>query len=352
MNLREFSRAVGLSPTTVSRALGGYPEVSEATRALVRDAAREMGYRPDRRAASLATGRAMAIGHVLPRARGYEMVNPVFADFVAGAGEIYAERGYDMIVSFVGGDDELRAYRQMVSARSVDGVIVHGPRDDDPRPALLRAAGLPFVVHGRVPGVPEDYPYVDVANTRAFAHATAHLTGLGHRRIALVNGHEHLDFARRRREGWARALRNAGLEPDPALARAGAMSEQNGHAFAAELLARERPTAFVVSSLIMAVGVRRAVQAAGLTVGRDVSIVTHDDELGFLGNGGGDGAPLFTATRSSVRAAGRRCAEVLIARIGAPDALPVQEVWDAELVGGASSGPPPSPTGAPPGDMR
>ena len=101
MNLKELSRELGLSPTTVSRALNGYPEVSEATRRRVVEAAGRLNYRPNMRARSLATGRAMAIGHVIPLSSRHEMMNPIFADFIAGAGEIYARNGYDMLLSIV-----------------------------------------------------------------------------------------------------------------------------------------------------------------------------------------------------------------------------------------------------------
>ena len=83
MKLKELARILGLSQTTVSRALNGYPEVSEATRARVAEAARRHNYRPNVRARALATGRAMTIGHVLPVSTRHEMVNPVFADFIA-----------------------------------------------------------------------------------------------------------------------------------------------------------------------------------------------------------------------------------------------------------------------------
>ena len=67
MNLRELSQQLGLSQTTVSRALNGYPEVSEATRLKVVAAAQAHNYQPDARARSLATGQAKAIGHVIPQ---------------------------------------------------------------------------------------------------------------------------------------------------------------------------------------------------------------------------------------------------------------------------------------------
>lgn len=348
MTLKEFSRVLGLSPTTVSRALGGYPEVKEETRRKVRDAAVAHGYRPNRRAAALSTGRAMAIGHVIPTAFGHEMVNPIFSDFIAGAGEIYARDGYDMVLSVVSDGDEARAYRQMATAGNVDGLIVHGPRADDPRIALLKGAGLPFVVHGRAPVEPTDYSFVDIDNRRAFRRATDLLLDLGHRRIALLNGIETMDFARRRRDGYLEALTARGLPSLPAQMDSAEMTEHAGYSATRRMLAADvPPTAFVVSSHIMALGVRRAIQDRGLTMGRDVSVVIHDDMLSYLANGapagtGGTEGPVFTATRSSVRAAGRRCAEILMAHIGGHPPQVVQEVWECDLVLGASTGPGPA----------
>ena len=109
MNLKELARKLDLSPTTVSRALNGYPEVNEATRERVATAARRYNYKPNTRAIRLATGRAMAVGHVIPLATRHEIVNPVFADFIAGAGEVYSRMGYDMVLSIVPDDDEARA---------------------------------------------------------------------------------------------------------------------------------------------------------------------------------------------------------------------------------------------------
>ena len=103
MTLKELSDMLGLSPTTVSRALNGYPEVNETTRARVQAAASKHGYRPNSRAKGLATGKSMVIGHVIPSSSQHEMVNPIFGDFVAGAVKTYAEHGYDMM--FTNADD-------------------------------------------------------------------------------------------------------------------------------------------------------------------------------------------------------------------------------------------------------
>jgi LacI family transcriptional regulator len=343
MRLKDLSAELGLSPTTVSRALNGYPDVSEDTRLRVIEAARRHNYRPDARARGLAMGRARSIGHVIPTATRHEMVNPVFADFIAGAGETYARAGYDMVLSVVGDEDEARLYRDLAATRRVDGIIVHGPRASDPRVGLLRELGLPFVVHGRVSDETGPYSWLDVNNRRAFYRATEFLLDLGHRRIALVNGLEYMDFALRRRMGYLGALADRQIEADPALMSSEEMTEPYGYRAARRMLALDRPpTAFLTASLITALGVRRAVEERGLVLGRDVSVVTHDDELSYFSDP--DSVPVFTATRSSVREAGRLAAEMLLDLVEAPGEPPRHRLLEAVLTVGQSTGPAPDRT--------
>jgi LacI family transcriptional regulator len=340
MNLKELAQSLNLSQTTVSRALNGYPEVREETRARVLAAAKASNYAPNARARRLATGRAMTIGHVIPLSGRAEMVNPIFADFLVGAGDIYAREGYDLLLSMVAEGKTEAAYRQMKANGSVDGVMVQAPQIVEPRIALLQEIGMPFLVHGRT-GDAKGYSWLDVANIRAFRRATDFLLDLGHRRIALINGQENFDFAVRRRRGFTEALTERGLAPEPRLMRAAAMTESFGYRSACEMLdAPEPPTAFLVSSVIPAIGIRRAAGERGLRLGRDLSLICHDDELSYLDNDG-DG-PAFTATRSSIRAAGRRCAEILIEQINNPGMAPVQELWDTELTVGRTTGPCPT----------
>ncbi|WBL34333.1 substrate-binding domain-containing protein [Sinirhodobacter sp. HNIBRBA609] len=338
MNLKQLAGHLGLSPTTVSRALNGYPEVNEATRKRVAEAAQTHNYRPNTQAKRLATGRAMAIGHVIPISTQHEIVNPVFADFISGAGEVYSRSGYDMVLTIVPDDDEERAYRELRSKGNVDGIIVHGPKESDKRVALLNDIGLPYVVHGRCSGVEAPYSWVDVNNARAFQRATDFLLDLGHRRIALINGIDTMDFALRRLRGYADALAARDVPLDPQLIVSGEMTEAQGHDTARDMLRLpDPPTAFLTASLLSAMGARRGIEEAGLRMGRDISILTHDDELGYLRNGTDE--PIFTCTRSSVREAGRRCARMLLDQIAQGDASPRSELLEAVLVVGQSTGP-------------
>ena len=341
MNLKELAQHLGLSQTTVSRALNGYPEVSEATRRRVLEAAGAVGYRPNTRAKALATGRSMTIGHVLPRADRTEIVNPIFSDFISGAAEVYLSAGYSILLSIAAETGDAKAFREMVDHHAVDGLVLHAPRLNDPRIAILTEIGLPFVVHGRASGVEIPYSWVDVDNRRSFRRATAFLADLGHSRIALVNGREHMDYAHRRRTGYVEALGERGIPVDEGLMRSGEMTEEYGYEAARSLLARgDPPTAFLAASMITAIGIRRAAEEVGLKLGRDLSVITYDDDLSYFRNGGAE--TIFTALRSSVREAGLRAAERLIALIEQPGE-PTTLMLETDLVIGNSTGPAPSP---------
>ena len=340
MNLKELATLLGLSPTTVSRALNGYPEVNEATRVRVATAAVTHNYQPSTRAIRLATGRAMAVGHVIPIANRHEIVNPVFADFIAGAGETYSRNGYDLLLSVVPDADEEKTYRNLKLKGTVDGVIVHGPRLNDPRIALLHEIGMPFVVHGRATGTDLPYSWLDVNNRRAFRGVTDHLLDLGHRRIALINGLEFMDFAIRRRAGFVEALADCGIVADPELMSSDEMSESAGFRAAQRLLNLPNPpTAMLCSSMVSGMGARRAAEAVGRRIGQDLSIVIFDDDLSYMRNG--EDAPIFTAARSSVHEAGKLVADMLLDIIANPGTLPRHRLLEADLVIGQTSGPGP-----------
>ncbi|MCW1951443.1 MAG: substrate-binding domain-containing protein [Octadecabacter sp.] len=341
MNLKGLSEILGLSQTTVSRALNGYPEVSETTRKKILAVAAEHNYSPNARAKGLATGRSNAIGHVIPNATQHEMVNPIFGDFIAGAGEVYAANNYEMVLSIVADVDEEKVYRAFKTRGTVDGVILHGPKMNDTRIALLEEIGLPFVVHGRASGIDSDYSWLDVNNRSAFRRATDFLLDLGHRRIGLINGLETMDFAYRRRRGYEDALTARSMSLDTDLLRTDEMTEGFGYSSTTEMLNQPNPpTAFLVSSIISALGVRRALEERGLQMGRDVSVITFDDGLSYLANGAD--VPIFTATRSSVRDAGRALSEMLVAQINNPDAPLQKRLLEVELTVGRSTGPAPT----------
>jgi LacI family transcriptional regulator len=147
MKLREFAKQLGLSATTVSRALSGYPEVAESTRKRVMGEAVRLGYRPNENAVRLATGRAGAIGVVMGRNSEFH-----FAEFMRGMAERLGQDEVDILVSPIshdGSEDEIQICRRLATSRRVDAIIVSSPKPNDERIRLLHELGMPFLVHGR-----------------------------------------------------------------------------------------------------------------------------------------------------------------------------------------------------------
>lgn len=339
MNLKQLSELLGLSQTTVSRALNGYPEVNEATRERVLRAVKETGYRPNKAAQRLATGKAGSIGLVMPTAPGHQS-DVHFGEFLTGLGEEAVRHDFHFVIMPADPDDEVAALRRLAISGNVDALFVAYMRGHDPRLAMLKSLSMPFVVHGRSFGSEPDYPYLDIDNEGAFYDAARLLLQLGHTRFAMMNGPAHLDFAIRRRNGLIAALAERGLElPEDCTSHTVMTDEEGLIAMERFLQLPDRPTAILCSSTVLALGAIRAVNQAGLKLGEDISLIAHDDVLPLL-KPENFSVPL-TTTRSSLRAAGVRIAQRLIGTVKQAGPFPEQELWKTELIVRASTGPAP-----------
>ncbi|NNG02629.1 MAG: substrate-binding domain-containing protein [Inquilinus sp.] len=333
MDLKGLATQLNLSVTTVSRALNGFPEVKAATRERVIDAAREAGYVPNRLARSLQKGRTEAVGIVLPLPTGH-FHDPFFAELLVGLGQRLHEADHDLMVTAAPlGVEEVAAYRRLVEGGRVDAMIVGRTRRRDERIDYLLDRGFPFVAHGRC-DADRPYAHLDMDSEHGFREICARLIGLGHRRIALINGPPELNLSRLRAAGYRQALEAAGSRADPDLLACGDMTEQGGHDAATRLLATQRPTALVCANDAMAVGALRAAKHAGLSVPGDVSITGYDDlEIARFTQ------PALTTLRQPVRKAGDKLAEMLLSLLAGAPADSLREIWVPSLVERESDGP-------------
>jgi len=337
MRLKDLAEQLGLSQTTVSRALNGYPEVKEATRLRVAETAARLGYRPNANALRLATGRAGAIGIVL---RGSSEFGPHTSEFLSGVGGRLAEEEIDIIVTTVQSyQDEVAAYRRIAASQKVDAIILHSPTLNDERARLLLELGIPFVLHGRTDiGTP--VAWFDIDNSGAMERATSHLLDLGHRRIALLNGLKDRTFAVHREKGYRSALAARDVAYDPALQSNSVFSDEVAFRIAHDMLEQSpRPTAFLAGSMMTALGVFRAIRQAGLELGKDVSMIAHDDVFPYLN--ADNMFPTMSTTRSSINQAGVRIAELILQILGGKSMAEIHELWPVELVLRQSTGPAP-----------
>jgi LacI family transcriptional regulator len=339
MKLKDLAAELGLSQTTVSRALNGYPEVNEATRERVSEAASRLGYRANVSARRLATGRAGAIGVTLPLQRSLHF-GPHTSEFLSGISERMAQLEIDIVVTPLDADNEVPVFRRLAASKRVDAVVISAPTPDDDRIAALTELGLPFVLHGRAPDVNVPHAWLDIDNEGAFRRATSHLIDLGHTNIAMINGPLDQTFAIHRERGFRQAMVARGLTPDPQIIGGGRFTDENGFRLAQAFLERTpRPTAVLAGSMMTALGVFRAIRAAGLELGRDVSMIAHDDVFPYLN--ADNMVPSMSTTRSSIRAAGARIAELLLQLQEGKPAGSIHELWPVELVLRESTGPAP-----------
>jgi LacI family transcriptional regulator len=342
--LRELARHLGLSPATVSRALNGFPEVGEKTRARVIEASQKYNYKPNQSAKRLATGKSGMVGIVFNSHKERGM-DPHFVDFLAALSEALADSEIDLVVHISSPVDWLSHYRRYADSGLVDGMIISAPTPNDPRMALLKARGVSFVVHGRGEDNP-DYAYYDIDNTGAFRSATQLLADLGHKRIAFTNGPRNNGFAIQRKAAFLAVMGERGLAVPERYIEHDEMTEDNGYAQASRWLAEPaaaRPTAFICSSTLQALGVMRAASQAGLVVGRDVSIISHDDVLPHLRSE--NFAPPLSVTRAPIRDAGPALAAMIVARISGTPPEKLQKTDKVDLIVRASTGAAPNAGG-------
>jgi LacI family transcriptional regulator len=276
MSLKALAESLGLSKTTVSRALAGYEDVSAETRARVKAAADATGYRPNPTALRLTKGSTDTVAIVVPSVGGERRYEPLFVDLAASIGARLAEEGVDLtLTASRPGEDELAVYRRLVEGKRADAIVLVRTGLHDERVAYLAGRGFPFVCFGRT-DADAPYAFVDGDGHGAFRDATRHLIALGHRRFAFLGAPGGSFSTRDRRRGHLAALAEAGLAPGPAFE--GPSNEETGAALAREALAlTPRPTVLLCGTDRVAIGASLAVRAAGLVPGRDVSIVGHDN---------------------------------------------------------------------------
>lgn len=337
IDLKQLSARLGLSPTTVSRALNGYTDVSEATRARVMDAARELGYQPNLAARRLALGRADAVGIVYPVDTDF-MGNPLFLEMIAGVSDQLEEAGIDVLLAVARATAELRTYERLVRGRRVDGLIVAHTRVADERVEYLKRVGFPFVGYGRT-GNPDGFAWLDFDNEAGSVDAVRRLVALGHRRIAYVHAPLATNFAAQRHAGFLRGMAEAGVPVRPEYVVAGSLDRRGGYAAGRQLLAlAERPTAILVDNNLGGVGVMRALLQAGIATGREVSVIVNDgvppDTLLI-------GQAVAAVTQPTAYESGRTMARMLHTLIeGRPLEQP-QVLLQPVFVDGSTLGPPP-----------
>ncbi|NUR29979.1 MAG: substrate-binding domain-containing protein, partial [Catenulispora sp.] len=240
--------------------------------------------------------------------------------------------GSVLVLQVVGEDPEKEAesYRRLVRERRIDGAFLLDIRDDDQRPELLPRLGLPAVAVGPAGTDCGPVPVAGIRDGDGIVAAVEHLAGLGHRKIAFVEGAPAYRHSTSRLDAWRQAMRAHGLPAD--LHDAGHFTGEGGAAATRRLL-RRNPTAIIYASDLMAIAGMSVAREAGLEIPRDLSVTGFDDnpEAAHL-------HPPLTTVRQDPVAVGAVAAELLLALIDGRQVTPESQA--PRLIVRASTAPP------------
>lgn len=335
--IKQLAEQLNISIGTVSRALNGRPDVNEATRKRVLEAAAEFGYVPNQSGRSLRQGTTNAIGFMIESGGGIAgNSDNFFFGVFDGVQNVFGRHHLDLVVLPCSTDEDPTGYLQrMVTRRIVDAMIISATHRKDARIELLNQARLPFIALGRS-STQGPHPWLDLDFEGVANRSIDRLVAKGHRRIAVGAPSNDINLSFVYIDGYKAALKRHGIEFDPRLVLRVASSEQGGYQLAHDLLAMEdRPTAVVLVYELLALGLYRGLGEAGLVPGRDMAIIGFRESLvaKFL-------SPSLTCFRISLRDLGIALGESLLASMPPyADIYPqgiVHRVWPMELVPGES----------------
>jgi LacI family transcriptional regulator len=325
MNLEEIAKLSNVSRSTVSRVVNNDPNVKEQTRVRVLQVIRQVNYRPNAAARSLAAGRSHILGLVIPTGVSALFTDPYFPILIQGVSSACNVHDHSVMLWLAEPEYERHMIGQITGSGLVDGVIVASALMDDPLNKAIFESDLPAIMVGQHPIFP-NISYVDVDNRRGSQDIVTHLIRLGYRRIATITGPLNLIAGADRYEGYRAALKERGLTPAPEWAVEGDFTEAGGYG-AMQRLLPHRPEAVFAASDIMALGSLRAVHDAGLRVPDDVAVVGFDD-MPFAARTD----PPLTTVRQPIYRTGVLAAETLIDMVAHPGSVPRRIVLPTELV--------------------
>ncbi|SFB08209.1 transcriptional regulator, LacI family [Cohnella sp. OV330] len=300
---------VGMSPSTVSRALSGRGYCGPKTKEKILAVAKELDYAPDNAAKMLKTGRTNKIIFAVP-----DICNPFYFDMINGINQVLEAHGYLMILFYTKHSlqDELKAI-QNLREKVADGMIMVSFNFCDDNIGAINATNAPVVLTNayRSPQGADRFDFVYVDTYEGIRLATAHLLDQGIERIAYLGGSLSEQTGYQRFCGYREAMREAGVPLEDAFIAESDYTEKGGYRTArAWFQGPDRPQGIVAANDLMAIGVMKACEEAGLRIPADVTVVGMDN-LDIASRV----YPKLTSVAMRQEEIGRQTAEVLMGRL-------------------------------------
>lgn len=269
----------GVSGATVSRAFNSPELVTDIVREKVLNAARELGYHPNRIAGNFARGISGNIGVIIPQIPNIHIFSVYyFSELLSGIGEALSEYGYDLVLFFHKVEENRRNdYKQYFTGGKVDGCILLGTYSGEPGLIELKEYGCKFcLVNNYIKG--SGISFIDVDNISGSYEAVSYLINLGHRKIAFLNGPADYTNSADRLRGYHMALGENGITINHEYILEGNYGRKSGYRATDRLLSlNEPPTAVFCGNDRMAAGLIQGLKEKGFRIPQDFSIAGYDD---------------------------------------------------------------------------
>lgn len=268
---------LGVSISTVSRALKGSKEISKEVRERVTALARKRNYRPNPFAMGLLKSSPRIIGIIVP-----DIVTHFYSSIISGINDLARENGYSVIITSASEqyEQEKRCVSDLVNIR-VEGIIACLSQETMDYTHLLNLAeqNIPLVLFDRI-CLSNQFSSVIVDNVESARKATLHLLDTGSKRVAFIAGANHLEIVKQRKHGYLEALRERGIPIERELVRCKWIGYKYGYEVTCELLALPNPPDAILSiSDSMAFGTMKAILERGLRIPEDIALIGYTDEL-------------------------------------------------------------------------
>ena len=272
VTIKDIARELGISPSTVSRALKDHPDISPETKKAVNELAEKLNYQPNIVALSLRQSKTNTIGVIIP-----ELVHFFFSTVISGIEDVAYSAGYNVIISQ--SNESLEREKTDIKAlfnSRVDGMLISVSRETNNFDHIdnILAKGVPMVFFDRVYDNPNSSKII-VDDLSGAKEATAHLIEQGCQHIAHLEGSPNLEITKQRLEGYIQAHNEAGIPVDRKLIMPCALGTiEEGKSATEKLLAQSpRPDAIFATNDPAAMGAMQAIKEAGLKIPQDVAVV-------------------------------------------------------------------------------
>ncbi|PPR53238.1 MAG: HTH-type transcriptional regulator RafR [Alphaproteobacteria bacterium MarineAlpha5_Bin6] len=280
MDIKTLSKKLKLSITTVSRALGGYSDVSEKTRKRVKRFAKKYNYSPNPYASSLASGKSNTVGFVLPLygLNSNQLNQASFFDFISGTTNTIHSENLQFFMMFVNSvEEEKRAYEKLIYVQKVNKFILHNLKKNDSRINMLSKNNVKFVTWGRTQSL-KNYSWVDLDNEGSVNLVMKYLIEKNHKHIAYINIVENYNFAYQRQQGYINSLKNYKIKfnKDYYISVKTEEPDQSALIIKKMLMKNSEITALICSTEYSGVGAIKACNELNKKIGKDISIITFD----------------------------------------------------------------------------